>query len=172
MISISKPTKEEFAPFYENYINQVNDDVIKFLEKQLLRFNDICENIEESKRSFRYAPEKWSVKELIGHCTDTERIMAYRLLRIARADKTELAGFDENEYVANANFENRTWESLLSEFQALRSSNIILIKSLTNDQIMAMGTANKLPISARALVYIIAGHLEHHLDILIRRYLK
>lgn len=172
MKSIQFPSDGEYATFYKTYIDKVEGDVVQFLEKQVDRFNDLCNNISESKTLYRYADDKWSIKELIGHCIDTERIMAYRLLRISRGDTTSLAGFDENEYVRNSNFNKRDWNSLLSEFNSLRTSNILLIKSLSAEQLANIGSANELSISARALVYIIAGHLEHHLDVLIRRYLK
>lgn len=169
---ISFPEDNEYAEFYKGYISKVEGDVITFLEKQQIRFNDLLQNIDEQKKLYRYEDGKWSVKELIGHCIDTERVMAYRLMRISKGDSTELPGFDENTYVENSNFDARAWDSLLSEFNALRTSNLILIKSLTSKQLMNIGKANTYPISARALVYIIAGHLEHHLDILIRRYIK
>lgn len=172
MANLSKPEANEFEPFYKTYTDLIEGDVVVFLEKQILKFNDICNTITEAQSFYQYEAEKWSIKELLGHCIDTERIMAYRLLRISKNDKTELAGFDENEYVRQSGFNNRSWESLMEEFNAVRNANMFLIKSLTEAQSLQMGTANQLPISARALVYIIAGHLEHHLGILIRRYLK
>jgi hypothetical protein len=171
-MSISKPLENEYAPFYKTYIDLVEGDALMFLEKQLQRFNDLCNNIPEANTFYKYEDGKWSIKEVVGHCIDTERVMAYRLLRISRADATELPGFDENEYIRNNEYDKRTWESLIAEFNALRKANIYLISSLSPQQQEQLGTANKLPISARALVYTIAGHLEHHLGILIRRYLK
>jgi DinB superfamily len=169
---ISKPQETEYASFYKTYIDLIEEDVMHFLEKQVQRFNDICNNITEANSFYKYDVDKWSIKEVIGHCIDTERVMAYRLLRISRGDKTEIPGFDENEYIRNNQYDKRSWHSILDEFNALRTSNMYLINSLTELQQSQIGTANKLPISARALVYIIAGHLEHHLGILIRRYLK
>ena len=169
---MDKPADNEFAPFYNTYVKLVEGDVIVFLEKQLQRFNDICKNIPEGNTLYKYEQGKWSIKEVIGHCIDTERVMSYRLLRISRADKTELAGFDENEYIQHSTYDKRQWDGIIAEFNALRNANMLLIKSLTDEQLSKTGTANKLPISAKALVYIIAGHLEHHLGILIRRYLK
>lgn len=171
-MKIDKPGDTEYAPFYKTYTDLVEGDVLLFLEKQLQRFNDICRNIPEANTLYKYEEGKWSIKELIGHCIDTERVMSYRLLRISRADKTELLGFDENEYIKNTEYDNRTWESLINEFVALRTANMYLISALSKEQLEYMGFANKLPISVRALVFIIAGHLEHHLGILIRRYLK
>ncbi len=172
MKNMDKPSEIEFAPFYKTYIDLVEGDVSVFLEKQLQRFNDICKNIPEGNTLFKYEEGKWSIKELVGHCIDTERVMAYRLLRISRADFTELPGFDENEYIQHSTYDKRTWDGIISEFNALRNSNLLLINNLTEEQLKLIGTANKLPISVKALVFIIAGHLEHHLGILIRRYLK
>ncbi len=169
---MDKPADNEFAPFYNTYVKLVEGDVIVFLEKQLQRFNDICKNIPEGNTLYKYEEGKWSIKEVIGHCIDTERVMSYRLLRISRADKTELAGFDENEYIQQSTYDKRQWDGIIEEYNSLRTANMLLIKSLTDEQLSKTGTANKLPISAKALVYIIAGHLEHHLGILIRRYLK
>ena len=169
---MDKPADNEFAPFYNTYVKLVEGDVIVFLDKQIQRFNDICKNIPEGNTLYKYEEGKWSIKEVIGHCIDTERVMSYRLLRISRADKTELAGFDENEYIQHSTYDKRQWDGIIAEFNALRNANMLLIKSLTDEQLSKTGTANKLPISAKALVYIIAGHLEHHLGILIRRYLK
>lgn len=172
MKKIERPQATEYAEFYKTYVDLVEGNVVEFLEKQMPRLLDICHNLSEQQRYYRYAEGKWSIKELIGHCIDTERVMSYRLMRIARKDSTNLPGFDENEYVNHADFDKRDWDSLLQEFQALRTSNILLIKSLTDEMITSSGTANNKTVSARALIYIIAGHLEHHLGILIRRYLK
>ncbi len=173
MKSIDRPLDSEYAPFYKTYIDKIETiEVVDFLANQMQRFSEICGVIPESKTLFKYEEGKWTIKELIGHCIDTERVMSYRLLRISRGDQTSLAGFDENEYVRNANFNSRDWQTLLMEFHYLRAANLIFINSLTDDQLSKIGKANELSISARALVYIIAGHLEHHLDILIRRYLK
>ena len=169
---MDKPADNEFAAFYNTYVKLVEGDVIVFLEKQLQRFNDICKNIPEGNTLYKYEEGKWSIKEVIGHCIDTERVMSYRLLRISRADQTVLAGFDENEYIQHSTYDKRQWDGIIAEYNALRTANMLLIKSLTDEQLSKTGTANMLPISAKALVYIIAGHLEHHLGILIRRYLK
>lgn len=173
MRTIQKPMDTEYAPFYKTYIDKIESPaVVDFLAAQMNRFNEICTGIPETKTFYKYEEGKWTIKELVGHCIDTERVMSYRLLRISRGDETSLAGFDENEYVRNSNFNSRDWATLLMEFHYVRASNLILINSLSDEQLMKMGKANELTISARALVYIIAGHLEHHLDILIRRYLK
>lgn len=170
---IPKPLEHEYAPFYKTYIDKIEStEVVDFLANQMKRFLDVCGNIQEADTFYRYEEGKWSIRELIGHCIDTERVMSYRLLRISRGDQTSLAGFDENEYVKSANFNSRDWATLLMEFHYVRAANLILINSLTEEQLNQMGKANNLTISARALVYIIAGHLEHHLNILIRRYIK
>jgi uncharacterized damage-inducible protein DinB len=118
-----------------------------------------------------YAEGKWTVKQVIGHLCDAERIFAYRLLRFARADETPLAGFDENTYVPAGQFEDRTLESLLQEFAAVRQATIALVAGLPDDGWSRSGLANDSPISARAIAYIIAGHELHHREVLITRYL-
>ena len=173
MKTIYRPQEQEYAAFYKTYIDKIEtEEVVDFLTTQSARLLEICTAFTEEFTNFKYEEGKWTVKELIGHCIDTERIMAYRLLRISRGDQTSLAGFDENEYVKNANFNSREWSSILEEFRHMRSANILLLNSLSEEQLSRIGKANELSISARALVYIIAGHLEHHLDILIRRYIK
>jgi hypothetical protein len=118
----------------------------------------------------RYAPGKWSVREVIGHLCDAERIFAYRLLRIARGDGTPLAGFDENAYVPAGSFESRELNALIKEWMATRDSTIALVRGLPADAWTRRGTANGTNVSAAALAYIILGHVEHHLGILRDRY--
>ncbi len=126
--------------------------------------------IPERKASYRYAKGKWSVKELLGHLIDAERIFSYRALRISRKDKTHLSGFDENLYVKNSNFDKRKLKDLLEEFILVRQANIIMIKSFTEDMLKQRGNANNHPITVRALVYVMYGHTRHHIEILKERY--
>ena len=172
MLKLEKPSLAEYAPFYQSYIDKVEGDAFTFLEKQMLRFIDFCSKIPEEKTEYRYEEGKWSIKELVGHCIDTERVMAYRLLRISRKDYTPLAGFDENDYVANAHFDDREWPTLLLDLHHLRASTLQLISNLRAEQLSNTGMANNYAISVRALIYIIAGHLEHHFNILTSRYVK
>lgn len=173
IIQMKKPGSGESASYYKHYINLNTDtNIIKSLEKQVLQIQKAFGSVPPSKQNFRYAKGKWSVKELLGHIMDAERIFGYRALRIARKDKTHLAGFEENHYVKNGAFEKRTMKSLLEEFTALRKANIELFKNLDEKQLAYKGTANNSPVSVRALAYIISGHTIHHLGILKERYLS
>lgn len=165
------PQADEFPSFYKTYIDTVSDNVIAELEYQINSFPAFLKGISIDKATYAYAEGKWTLKELLGHVNDTERIMAYRALRIARNDKTPLPGFDENEYVSNAHFADRTIEGLADEFAALRKANMFLIKSFTEDEVNRTGISNNSTVSVRALIYILAGHLNHHRKIIEERYL-
>jgi len=168
---MNRPTADEYPLYYKGYIDTVNDDVLTELQLQAESFAAFLRGIPEAKASFAYAEDKWTIKELVGHVIDTERIMAYRLLRISRNDTTPLAGFDENHYVTNAHFSDRSLSSLADEFASVRKSNMFLISTLNEEELSRVGVANEKPISARALLFILAGHLNHHRRILQERYL-
>ena len=168
---MKRPKAEEFPLFYKGYVDTVSDDVLTDLEQQMELFSALLRSVPAEKASFAYAPGKWTIQELAGHVIDTERIMAYRALRIARNDATPLPGFDENDYVSNAHFADRSLESLADEFAALRKANIYLIRSLNAIEIDRSGISNNKPISVRALIFIMAGHVNHHVAILKQRYL-
>ena len=168
---MKRPQAEEFPLFYKGYVDTVSENVLTELEQQMESFSALLRSISAEKASFAYAEGKWTIKELAGHVIDTERIMAYRALRIARNDTTPLPGFDENDYVANAHFADRSLESLADEFAALRKANMNLIRSLNAIEIDRSGISNEKPISVRALIFIMAGHVNHHVAILKQRYL-
>ena len=168
---MKRPQAEEFPLFYKGYVDTVSENVLTELEQQMESFSALLRSIPSEKASFAYAEGKWTIKELAGHVIDTERIMAYRALRIARNDTTPLPGFDENDYVANAHFADRSLESLADEFAALRKANMNLIRSLNAIEIDRSGISNEKPISVRALIFIMAGHVNHHVAILKQRYL-
>jgi len=168
---MKRPQAEEFPLFYKGYVDTVSDDVLAELEQQSDSFAVLLRDVPQEKASFAYAEGKWTIKELAGHVIDTERIMAYRALRIARNDATPLPGFDENDYVSNAHFADRSLESLAEEFAALRKANMYLIRSLNEIEIDRSGISNEKPISVRAIIYIMAGHVNHHAAILKQRYL-
>ena len=168
---MKRPQAEEFPLFYKGYVDTVSENVLTELEQQMESFSALLRSISAEKASFAYAEGKWTIKELAGHVIDTERIMAYRALRIARNDATPLPGFDENDYVANAHFADRSLESLVDEFAALRKANMYLIRSLNAIEIDRSGISNEKPISVRALIFIMAGHVNHHIRILKERYL-
>lgn len=166
-----RPQVDEFPLFYKGYVDTVGDNVLQELENQIEIFSRFLSSISEEKANSAYAEGKWTVKEVLGHILDTERIMAYRALRFARQDTTALPGFDENDYVKNAHFADRSLESLVEEFIVLRKSTLFLIKSFNEDELNRSGISNEKPISVRALIYIIAGHVNHHHRILKERYL-
>lgn len=168
---MNRPRAHEFGEFYQKYIGTVKDDVLAELEEQATSFPAFILSIPAEKADFAYAEGKWTIKELIGHMIDTERIMSYRALRVGRNDKTHLPGFEENDYVTNAHFADRSLESLAEEFKLLRKANVFLFRSFNDDELGRMGTASGWPISTKALLFISAGHLNHHKKILLERYL-
>lgn len=168
---MNRPQADEYPVFYKGYVDTVNDDVLAELEHQIESFPTILREVPTEKAGYAYAEGKWTIIELVGHILDTERIMAYRALRIARNDSTPLAGFEENDYVANAHFADRTLDSMEDEFKHLRKTNLFLIKSLNETELARVGIINDKPISVKALIFIIAGHLNHHMRILKERYL-
>ncbi len=172
MSRIERPGADEFAPFYANYVNGVPDgEITDVLESQARELVDLLGGLDDARAEFRYAPDKWSVKEVVGHVADTERVFAYRALRISRADATPLAGFDQDTYVANAQFGRRELGALLAEFQAVRAATVSLFRAMTEEESRRAGLANGVPVTARALAYIAAGHERHHSGILRERYL-
>jgi DinB superfamily len=171
--TIGKPDTTEYLPYYGKYISLVPDgDILAVLGKQIEETTDLLNSISESRASFRYAPDKWSIKELVGHVIDTERIFAYRALRFARNDKTPLPGYEQDDYVRSAAFDNCTLADLASEFKSVRQSTLFLFKHLDEDAWMRRGLANDAEASVRALAHIIAGHELHHREILRSRYLS
>jgi hypothetical protein len=168
---IAPPEADEYAPFYAGYIALVREhDAVGVLKRQVPAMRATLEGISESEALARYAPGKWSIKQVIGHLGDTERVMSYRLLRIARGDQTPLSGFDENFYVDAGGFEHRPLKSLVAEFEKTRAATLPLIETVPADAWTRMGSANGAALSARALLYILAGHVEHHSVILRERY--
>lgn len=169
---IARPAADEYAPYYGSYIDKITEsDVLPVLSGQQRSTADLLAGLSEAQASYRYAPGKWSLREIIGHLSDAERIFAYRMLRIARADQTPMPGFDENAYVPAGNFERRPLADVAAEFRAVRDATIALIRGLAPEALARRGTASEKPISARALVFIIAGHERHHMAVIGERYL-
>lgn len=167
------PSAYEYADYYASYVKLVPEgNMAEILEKQMKETVMMLSALTDHKSEHRYAPGKWSIKEVIGHVTDTERIMSYRLLCIARGETVSLPGYDENKYVEVANFDNLTLKELLDHFACVRQSTIHLLKSLSEENLMRKGTANNTEVSARALLTIIAGHELHHRNIIQERYLS
>ncbi len=167
---ILKPKDDEFAAFYAGYIGKVSTiGPLALLEEQLQTFGRLRE-LPESTGTHRYAEGKWTVKEVVGHMADTERVFSYRLLRIARADATPLAGFDENAWAASAPHAGRVLRDVVDEMTAVRRATLSLVWSLDEAAISRTALANNKLVSARAIVWIMPGHAQHHLDILGERY--
>jgi hypothetical protein len=168
---VPRPTSEEAAPFYHRYIAKVSgDNILDQLTVQLNEVQELFGTLDDASGLQRYAPGKCSIKELLGHLSDAERIFSYRLLRISRGDRTPLPGFDENAYVPAGRFDRRSLQSLLHEFSAVRQSTMALVAGLPSECWGERGEASGAVISARALPYIIVGHVTHHLGVLRERY--
>lgn len=171
-LNIPRPEKNEYAEYYERYVSLVGKkDILEALQKQVGDLRNLFAGRAAEKGDFRYAEGKWSVKELLGHLIDGERVFSYRALRISRGDKTPLASFEENSYVANSNFSNSEIADLIEEFSLLRQSNVLFFKNLADKAWLRTGTASNAEISVRALAYIMVGHIRHHANILRERYL-
>ncbi len=169
---MNRPEKNEYAAFYESYVSLVEEtDIVSALEKNLDELQSLFADVSEEKGSYAYAKGKWSIREVLGHLIDGERVFSYRALRISRDDQTPLAGFEQNSYVTNSNFNRAKLADLIEEFSLLRSSNILFFKNLSDEAWFRIGTASEATISVRALAYIIVGHVRHHANILRERYL-
>ena len=169
---MTKPQETEYAAYYGKYVSLVPDaDIVNTLTKQMNDTLAAWRAVPADKADHRYAPGKWSTKEMMAHVVDTERIMAYRALRIARGDKTPLPGFEQDGFISNTDWSGQTIADLADEFEAVRKSNLHLFRSFTDSAWKQAGTASDNPITARALAYIIAGHELYHQEILQNRYL-
>ena len=169
--TIARPQAGEYAPYYEKYISQIQgEDILGTLDQQRREMLLLLSGREEEDGDFRYAPEKWSAKEVLGHVCDTERVFAYRALRIARADATPLAGFEQDDYVRNGGLGGRPLADLVEDFIAVRRDTVSLLRNLDGEAWARRGTASKNEISVRALAWIIAGHELHHRRILEEKY--
>ena len=168
---MKRPEATEYAEYYANYISKVpGSDVLGVLESQRLQMLQLFAGRSERDGSFRYAPGKWSVKEVLGHIADTERIFTYRALRIGRGDQTPLPGFEQDDYVKTGAFAERTLAELAEEFGAVRGASIVLFRSFKEEAWPRRGVANEKEVTVRALAFITAGHQIHHRAILEERY--
>src|ERR1700688_2502216 len=169
--TVSRPQAGEYAPYYEKYVALVEgDDILNALEQQRRQTMLLLSCRDDNDGDFRYAPGKWSAKEVLGHVCDTERVFAYRALRISRADATPLAGFEQDDYVRNGPFANRPLADQVEDFIAVRRATLSLLRNLDEAAWMRRGIANKNEVSVRGLAYIIAGHELHHRGILEEKY--
>lgn len=168
----SQLLENEYSGGFTTYVQEAgNVNLIEELEISLHDFIRFVQNIPMDKFDYRYAEGKWTIKEIIQHIIDTERIFAYRALRFSRNDKTALPSFDENDYVDNTNANNRGLQDLLTELSAVRHSNLLFYKSLSEEQLKRIGTASNNQMSVRALGFVIIGHQKHHQKVFQERYL-
>jgi hypothetical protein len=162
----------EYASYYEPYIKQAgNSSLLIALKESSQALNALFDTISDVKMNYRYAEDKWTIKEMLLHIIDTERVFAYRALRFARQDKTNLPGFEHNDYVVVSSANNRSKASLLNEYNTQRDSTIALFSNFNNEMLGFIGNASGNPMSVRALGFVAAGHQEHHCNILRERYL-
>jgi hypothetical protein len=169
--TIARPQAGEYAPYYDRYVSLVRgDDILNTLDQQRRDTMLLLSGRDEEDGDFRYAPDKWSAKEVLGHVCDTERVFAYRALRFARADATPVAGFEQDDYVRNGPFAQRPLADLVEDFIAVRRATLSLLRNLDEAAWPRRGVANKNEVSVRALAYIIAGHELHHRRILEEKY--
>lgn len=167
-----RPNTGEYAPYHEQYINLVPEgDILWVLGEQTRETLSVLRGISEAQADYRYSPGKWSIKEVVGHIIDAERIFGYRALRFARNDRTPLSGFEQDDYVKYGGFGAQSLSDLASEYEHVRRANIYLFRGLTSEAWDRRGTANDNEISVRAMAYIMAGHELHHMGIIRTKYL-
>ncbi|NHC39038.1 DinB family protein [Bacillus sp. MM2020_1] len=167
-----RPLASEYPEYYKPYVNLVPEgDLLTLLKETLVKTIELFESLSEEDVLFRYADNKWSIKEVLGHMADTERIMSYRLLRVGRGDQTALAGFDENDYVQGSQVNILPIKNILEDFIATRKATLTLIQNLPDEAWANIGFANNTEVTARAIAYIIAGHALHHFNIITEKYL-
>ena len=169
---MQRPEKSEYDPYYERYISLIIDnDIVPVLAGQVTELQDLFTALPEEKGTYAYETGKWTIKEVLSHLIDGERIFAYRVFRIARGDKTPIEGFEQDGYIENSHANERTFAELLDEFNLLRRANVLFFKNLDRDDWVRIGTANDVEISVRAIAFVMAGHIRHHITILRSRYL-
>lgn len=168
-----RPQRGDYADYYEKYISLVpSGDFLEMLQQQREELLRMLSPLSDAQADFRYAQGKWSIKEVLGHVNDAERIFSYRLLRIARGDETPLAGFEQDDYIHTGKFDARPLKDLLDEFCAVREATITLVRSLDDRAWLRRGVASQKEITSTALAFIIAGHVRHHHIQLEERYLQ
>ena len=172
-LKLNHPTPEEYAPFYADYVQRAiaRENVLAALPKQIDEVCSALGSLTDSQTLYKFGPAEWSIKEVVGHLNDVERVFSYRLLRISRADQTPLPGFEQEDYVRAAGYDDVPLAELLSEFEMLRRANILLISHLNDEAVSRLGTASGATISARALLYMLVGHVEHHMACIHEKYL-
>jgi DinB family protein len=173
MNKITLPNSDEYASFYAGYVERAEGigNVFSALSQQINALQTALGSLSDEQGLFRDAPNEWSIKEVVGHLNDVERVFSYRLLRISRNDPAPLVGFEQDDYVREAGFDNHSLQDLLQEFEYLRRANILAIKNMSEETVLRQGTASGYIVSARALIYMMVGHVDHHMSSLREKYL-
>lgn len=173
MKNITHPAPNEYFEYYGLYIKRVIDreNLLSLLNEQIAEIKQALGSLTDDQALFRDAPKEWSIKEVVGHINDVERIFSYRLLCISRNDPTPLPGFEQDDYVREAGFDNHPIQDLLSEFEYLRRANILAIQNMDDALLLRKGNASGYPFSVRALIHVLAGHVDHHMASLREKYL-
>jgi len=166
---MNRPQPNEYPAWGETYIGKVDGDILEILEDQAFSIPALFESNKE-KENFAYAEGKWTLKEMLGHLIDSERIFVYRMTCFARNEKQHLPGFEEDDYVANARFNERNYEDMIEEFSVLRKANLYFFKSLNEEELNRKGIASEREINVKSILFIIAGHIIHHVGVLKERY--
>jgi DinB superfamily len=170
-LALSAPEASEYNPYYGKYISLIAEgDILATLTHQIDRMKSLLSGLGKEEANYRYAPDKWTIRQALGHVIDAERVFAYRALRISRNDKTPLAGFEQNNYVPNGPFEFVSLPDLLEEYAAVRRATVLLFRHLRPEAWLRRGVASNSEVTVRALAYIIAGHSEHHYRIFQENY--
>ena len=169
---MNRPNETEYAPYFQSYIDQVNEaDILPVLRSQMDDLDVLLDRVDPEKETYRYAEGKWSVREIVGHLIDGERVFGYRAYCIARGEQQSLPGFDQDEYMLTAPYHHIELEDLLSELRLIRLGNIAMFRTLDEASWNRVGTANANQISVRAIAFVMAGHVRHHMNVLRERYL-
>jgi len=169
---MNRPEPSEYAPYYEGYVSLVPEtDIIPVLENQIQELRSLIAAVPEERGGYAYAPGKWTIKELLSHLIDGERIFAYRALRISRGDETPIEGFDQDPYIEHSHANDRSFSSLVEEFDLTRRANMAMFRNMRDADWERSGTASDNAVSTRAVAWIMAGHVRHHVNILKARYL-
>ena len=172
-LKLTAPTPDEYAEFYAGYVRfaQARGDVLAALANQIDEIRKTIGTLSDEQALFRDAPQEWSIKEVMGHLNDVERVFSYRLLRVSRNDPTPLPGFEQDDYVREAGFDKHPLLEMIMQFDYLRRANIITIKNMSEEALLRRGTASGFTVSARALIYMLVGHVDHHMASLNEKYL-
>jgi hypothetical protein len=169
---IARPAPDEYDPYYQPYLDRVPDgNVIQLLQSQVGETLGLLGGLSEEQAGFRYAPGKWSIREVLGHLADVERVLTYRAFRFSRADATPLPGFEEDDYIARSNYHDRALPDVAGEFESARVASLAFYRALEPEMLTRRGEANQAEMSVRAVPWVLAGHERHHVAVLRERYL-